>query len=196
MGFTGRNGVSSVQYIKDNNHRLFLRMVANAVLKPRVVLVIMKNPSKTCNNLPNSIQNSRVISSYKDKAKCHIDRTTGRLLRKLNSSYDEIIVLNLYSLYTPSPVIVNNYYYLTNKHYKNFQTNNNYIASFLKLYSGDVICAWGGPNGINKNAYDSHLHFINSLFTKQHTLKEYDNIRGLVSRKNNNTYPLHPFAWF
>lgn len=189
MGFVGKNTVYSVEYSKAANNRYFLRITINKIVKKRV-MVIMKNPSTTCDNMANG--NNVKISSYRDFYKCHIDRTTGKVLRKLKSLYDEIVVLNLYSLYETKPSRLNNYYYHPfNKNPASFQRNNGSISSYLSAYYGDVICAWGRSNGINSQAYIKQVLYVNSLFQSNHTLLEYDIKTCSFIKRTNNLFPVH-----
>ena len=107
MGFVGKNKVYSIEYNKSRIDRQMLKIKVNSTPQ-NCVLVIMKNPSTTCNNMSNGNQ---TITSYQQKSKCHIDRTTGKILRKLINKYEEIVILNLYSKYDSNPVCINNFYY-------------------------------------------------------------------------------------
>lgn len=193
MGFVGRNTVYSVEYSKTTRNRYFLRITINQIVKKRV-LVIMKNPSTTCDNMPNG--NNIKTSSYNDLSKCHIDRTTGKVLRKLKSLYDEIVVLNLYSLYETKPSRLNNYYYHPfNKNPAFFQKNNGSISNYLSTYCGDVICAWGFPNGIYSKQYRKQVSYVNSLFQSNHNLLEYDIKICSFIKRTNNLFPAHGLTW-
>ena len=191
MGFIGRNSVYSVEYTKSRMDRPFLKILVNSNTQ-NTVLVIMKNPSTTCNNCPNGTQ---IITTYSSKANCHIDKTTGRVLRKLTPIYDEIIVLNLYSLYASNPTSVNSYYYGNGAIPAIMGNNNNFIQNYLQSYKGDIICAWGKSNGISQPQYDNQITLINSFFNSQHVLKEYDpTTRGFINRTTNK-YPPHGLTW-
>lgn len=201
MGFSNKNKVNSIIYIKHNNHRYFLKLIVNLKPSPKTVVVIMKNPSKTCDNMNNTGFGPKIISDHATKAKCHIDRTTGIVLRKLKAkpyNYDKIIVLNLYSLYDSKPANVEIYYYGNKRRTRSLLFWDNLsVSMFLKIYSGDVICAWGKPNGINKNGYDNQINYVNTLLNKrQHNLLEYDlKKQRIVARNTANAYPLHGLGW-
>lgn len=193
MGFVGKNKVDRVEYYKSQTDRQFLKINVKFPPIKDKVLVVMKNPSTTCNNLNNG---SGIITSYSDKAKCHIDRTTGKVLRKLKNSYDEIIVLNLYSLYNSSPKNINVYYYGSGAIPTIFRDNNKFVRKYLNLYSGDVICAWGRPNGIENAYYDKQINYVTSLFnTNHHNLLEYDSARKKFINWTRNNYPPHGLTW-
>lgn len=193
MAFVGKNNVHNVQYTKIGNHRFFLKITVNRTPKRRVVL-ILKNPSTTCNNMPDGTMNK--ISSFSCKKLCHIDRTTGKLLRKLKTAYDEIIVLNLYSLYSPNPVAVCNFYYKTTaSSILYLLLNNLYILSTLNNYSGDIICAWGRPNGIPLSEYRSQINFVKGIIqNKKYRKFEYNRRTNSFVRFHSN-YPPYPFSW-
>lgn len=188
MGFVGRNEVFSIEYCKTNKHRFFLRLVVNQNPQNRVV-VVMKNPSATCINCPNG---HNLIVRFSDKAKCKIDRTTGKVLRKLQQSYDEIIILNLYSLYDKNPQGINSYYGKIKR--TGYHLNNACLRMVLDSYSGEIICAWGQPNGINIKQYNSQINFINSLFNRNHKLLEYGPGHRNFTIKQSN-YPPHGLTW-
>lgn len=193
MGFVGRNNVFNIEYYKMNRHREFLKITINQHVNSQVV-VIMKNPSTTCIYSPNGNQ---IIRSYSGKKECRIDRSTGKVLRKLRGVYDEIIILNLYSLYDKNPKNVNSYYYINNHNSAYFMnSNNNFIRKFLSSYKGDVICAWGNNNGISINNYYNQIMYVSSLFTNNHNLFEYDSGRKqFIKRNHNNNYPAHGLTW-
>ena len=193
MGFVGRNNVFNIEYYKMNKHRKFLKITVNQYVNSQVA-VIMKNPSTTCSNLPNG---KHKINLYADKKKCRIDRSTGKVLRKLRERYDEIIILNLYSLYDKDPKNVNNYYYISNYNSANLMnSNNNFIRKILSSYKGDVICAWGNSNGISINNYYNQIMYVSSLFTNNHNLLEYDSrAKKFITRNHNNNYPAHGLTW-
>lgn len=197
MGFIGRNSVYSIEYYKStSDHREFLRIVVNSQPTSKV-LVIMKNPSKTCDNLPHG---HNIITTYSDKNKCHIDRTTGKILRKLKNRYDEITIINLYSLYDPDPKNVNAYYYASgNNPTQLMYLNNQCVSSFLSFYSGDVICAWGNYYGIKKTNYDNQINYVVNLLSGSvnYNLLEYNlTTQTFVSVNfNSNLYPLHGLKW-
>lgn len=196
MGFIGINNVFDVSYNKTITHREYLNIKIKKYPTSKV-LVIMKNPSTTCNNNFLPVGNY-VISTYTEKARCHIDRTTGKVLRKLNKYYDEITIINLYSLYTPYSENINTYYYKGGANTAQLMlSNNNYIASILNNYSGDIICAWGGNKGIYKNKYDKQIAFVVSLFNNNSTLFEYDpSTKGFRNyNQTTNKYPLHGLKW-
>lgn len=196
MGFIGKNYAESIEYVKSTNHREFLRITLKNQPSSKV-LVIMKNPSKTCDNKCLPIGN-HMITKYFEKAKCHIDATTGKVLRKLKSIYDEIMVINLYSLYDPKPKNVNTYYYGTGINSAQLSlSNDNYISSVLNNYSGDIICAWGNNRGINKTNYDAQVNFVTSQFNNTHNLKQYDpSTRSFVPfNPKSHKYPPHGFVW-
>lgn len=194
MGFVGKNMVHSIEYEKSKKDRQLLKIEVS--VPPRnSVLVIMKNPSTTCDNkkLP---RGHYKITKKTEKVTCHIDRTTGRVLRKLkNYGYDEITIINLYSLYVSNPSNVNTYYY-SGKTPRIFNENNLRIDNILKSFRGEVICAWGSPNGIRKPEYDKQIDYIYTLFTNGHNLLEYDPIcksKPFISKQK--TYPPHGLTW-
>ncbi len=193
MGFVGKNAVVCVKYCKENRHRYFLSIVINQ--NPRnKVLVIMKNPSTTCNNMPDGLNE---IINYAERAKCHIDRTTGKVLRKIKNmgAYDEIIILNLYSLYDKYPCKVNTYYYNSAQMRYQMTKNKQCLRRIISNYKGDIICAWGEANGINKAQYDAQTQYVISLANNAHVLKEYDSAKQKFVQFLNNGYPLHGLKW-
>lgn len=195
MGFIGRNLVKEIEYNKSSvgtkDYRDYLRISVNNPPKTKVV-VIMKNPSATCNNQQNG---QHTITSYNNKAKCHIDRSTGRVLRKLKGTYDEIYILNLYSLFEPKPLEVNKYYYKSGSTPTMFNSNNIKVQSFLNSFSGDVICAWGKANGIRQLEYDNQINRITSFFNTNHNLLEYDQTSNSFVVRTQSMYPPHGFNW-
>lgn len=196
MGFVGRNYADTIEYSKTTTHREFLKITLNNPHTSKV-LVIMKNPSTTCNNNYLHVGN-HTITKYSEKAKCHIDRTTGKVLRKLNQIYGEIMIINLYSLYDSNTQNVNNYYYGFGCNSATLlSSNNNYISSFLKNYSGDIICAWGENSGINKTDYDKQVDFVTKCFNPSHNLIQYDSsTQTFVPFYHSlHQYPLHGLVW-
>lgn len=193
MGFVGNNKVHLIEYNKSRIDRQFLRIEINNAISSHVV-VIMKNPSTTCNNsfLPIG---TNTISKYRDKSKCHIDRTTGIVLRKLSAMYDEIFILNLYSLFDSQPSNVDMFYYGSGILPSNFSCNNLQIQNFLSTYKGDVICAWGQNNGIRQPEYDNQINRINSFFNMNHNLLEYDCSTCTFIRRTMTMYPPHGLVW-
>lgn len=191
MSFDGKNKVHSIYYEKTNTDRQFLKIKLK-VNPSKSVLVIMKNPSTTCNNLQNG---NYTISRYTDMAKCHIDRSTGKVLRKLKNIYDEINIINLYSLYDSKPSGVDAYYYGSNRTPAIFCQNNLRICSFLNSYSGDVICAWGKANGIRQGDYDKQIKCIESLFNNNHNLLEYEPKSKCFISRTDTKYPPHGLTW-
>lgn len=187
MGFVGRNNAHEVIYDKTPNER-FLLVINEKAVPRESIIVMMKNPSTTCINM-NDGYNS--ITTHKDRKNCRIDRTTGnvyRILKKL--SYDQVVVLNLYALYSSHPSAIKTHY---SGNY-NFSIENNYILSVLNQFpNSDILCAWGKSNGILKSDYNLRIQSVRSLFITRN-LMEYDKTSGqiinLVSK-----YPLHGLMW-
>lgn len=191
MGFTKNNAVYSVEYNKSIYDRQFLRIKKYPTTNNPVV-VIMKNPSKTCNNMPSGNQ---IITKKASLKKCHIDRTTGIVLRKLfYLGYDEIIILNLYSYYSTNPLNINSVYYSPNTLPNIFYQNNNLITYFLNNYRGNIICAWGSNSGIQLNGYNSQINTIMTAFNSNHNLLEFDATTKAFLQLS-SVYPLHGLKW-
>ncbi len=195
MGFVGKNATISIDYCKSKRHRYFLRIVINQTPGNRV-LVIMKNPSATCIN---QADGHHAINTWTERSKCRIDRTTGKVLRKIKGLgvYNEIIILNLYSLYDANPHNVNRYYYGGRRINRQIIKNNQCLRRIISNYTGDIICAWGKSNGINKEKYDKQIDFVKSLVNSASVLMEYDPLLcGFVPLGNtSNHYPLHGLNW-
>lgn len=193
MGFIGNNCVNSIEYEKTGIDRRILRIEVRKPSKNKV-LVIMKNPSSTCDNgfLPIG---KNTITTYSDKAKCHIDRTTGKVLRKLKGTYDEIFVLNLYSLYDSNPLNVDSYYYGNASTPIILNLNNTKVQTFINSFKGDVICAWGKANGIRQPEYNNQIKNISSFFNANHNLLEYDPTSKSFINRTASMYPPHGLIW-
>lgn len=195
MGFIGKNAAKSIVFCKNNGFRYYLEInVSSNPVKP--VIVIMKNPSSTCNNLQ---ANNNTITSYIDKKKCHIDRTTGRVYRFLKNQYDKIIILNLFALYTPYPSVVGSYYFgpASNSHHqKDLIINNTKINNTLKSNpTAPIICAWGANSAIPQKPYNSCIMTIEGMI-KNRTLLQYDiNQRSLIAYHPSKNYPPHGLMW-
>ena len=106
-------------------------------------------------------------SSYKDRKKCRIDRTTGNVYRKLvGLGYEDIFILNLYSLYESNSARCCSYYY----HGKRTAIPiiiNYYICKIISNFfkNADFICAYGQPDGFKseKEKYDNQINVIITL---------------------------------
>ena len=190
MGFIGNNAADSITFYKNNQFRYYLEInVSSNPSNP--VIVIMKNPSSTCNNLQANIS---TITSYADKKKCHIDRTTGRVYRFLKNQYDKIIILNLYALYTPNSAVVSAYYsaQISNLHNQNDSTISKVLASNSTV---PVIFAWGANSAIPKDLYDSRIKTVVNMI-KSKTLLQYDiNQKLLIPYRPSQKYPPHGLMW-
>lgn len=227
MGFVGKNDVESVAYFKSVGHRFYLRMTLlkkdyqqknSEIDIKECVLVIMKNPSTTCDNLDEGIQ---IFNDKKNKRKSHTDKTTTNVLKKIKQGvtitsvqggsqsniviFKKIIVLNLYSFYYSKSSGVDAYYYGTPNLPPLFAVNNSILEHILSKYKGDVICAWGDNSKIRKVEYDNQVKSIQQILSNNTNLNllKYDtqnrnfiDINNTI--RNNPTtpiYPEHGFNW-
>lgn len=194
MGFVGRNKVFSVTYNKTKKHRYSLIINTNNT-NTNPVIVIMKNPSSTCKNMLNS---GSPLTSYTMMAKCHIDRTTGRVLRFLSITYkyDLIITLNLYSFYDSKSSEVQRYYYGSSK--RSFTKIDNNIRAILTAYpAAPIICAWGNNHDITKLNYDSRITQVYNLLNTRNLL-QYDILAKSIIpyTHKGGVYPVHGYNWY
>ena len=191
MSFINSNIANSIFYNKSSFYRY--RLEINTVQFPsNPVIVIMKNPSTTCDNLPDG---THTIQSYSDRKKCHTDRTTGRVYRLLKTKYDKIIILNLFPFYSTNTIHVNNHYVHNSSNA--FITNDLEIASVLKSYpQADIVCAWGGKSQIAKTIYDFRTKNISAMLANRN-LYQYDtSAKSLISYNIGQTNPpLHGLQW-
>lgn len=190
MSFINSNTAYSIVYNKSVFYRY--RLEINTVQFPsNPVIVIMKNPSTTCDNLPNG---THTIHSYSDRKKCHTDRTTGRVYRYLKNQYDKIIILNLFPCYATNTINVNNHY--VNNTSNAFIANDLEIASVLNSYpQADIVCAWGGKSQIDTNLYNHRIQNVSAMLVNR-TLYQYDTAKkSLISYNIGQTSPLHGLQW-
>lgn len=203
MAFIGPNFINMAYNSKKKfrnpkfRYKLKISLNNNSTNK---IIVIMKNPSTTCDNV------GGVISNYKTKKNCHVDRSTGNILRKIKNTtnYDEIIIYNLYPIYGTTPQVVKDFYYTPN------QRNGQHLLSrynkFLrkqlsKLQGTDIICAWGRPNGIKKSDYNTQIHSVLSYIDKttnkflQYDLKKNKFTPLILTQYREDLQPLHGSKW-
>lgn len=194
MGFVGKNYAYQVEYDSISGHRFLLHIKAKKVTS-RSITVIMKNPASTCDNMP---LGKNIFSKYKDRKLCHTDRTTTNVYRKLvKLHYDDIYIINLYSMYGKNSKNVCNYYYGQKQNLQMINTNNNKILTYN--LPKNIVCAFGSPCGFssNKKMYDNQINAILNIFQKCN-LFEYDNkTNNLVHYHISHpiVYPLHGLAW-
>ena len=160
----------------------------------------MKNPSNTC------LKASWRVSTYEERKKCHIDATTGKLLRKLKSVgyYDELIIYNLYPIYGANSKAVRQFYYGNNqqKGTRLLKKYNKFLRKQLsKLRNTDFVCAWGAPNGIKAKDYNEQIHFVLSCIDKTtNNFLQFDLMQNKftplqIMEYKKNLQPLHGLRW-
>lgn len=194
MGFVGRNNLHQAMCKKKKECKTIFRYKLDMIVNmngQRTIIVIMKNPSTTMDNVKSSILN------YSDKRKSHIDRTTGNVLRKLISmNYDRIVVLNLFPIYATNPMEINKYYASNN--IKLDKYNKFLRRQILKYNNVPIVCAWGNASSINLTMYRNQIQKVYQMLNLLNSnIFCYDNMTGklIPYNFNNNLYPLHGLCW-
>ena len=185
MGFIGRNSAYSIQYNKTASERFWLEI--NATSNPsKPIIVIMKNPSATCINMAHG---TCTISGYSQLKRCRIDRTTGKVYRRLKKNFDKIIILNLFSIYSTATATINSAP-------GNITTNDTEITNILnKYFDSPVICAWGDNSQISPITYRLRVQAIRHIINHRFLLQYDKKTQLFIPYVFGMSYPKHGLTW-
>ncbi|MDD6469203.1 MAG: DUF1643 domain-containing protein [Bacilli bacterium] len=171
---------------KKFRYKLEIHLSANTSSKTAVV--ILKNPSKACEN--------NLCISRKPNGKVASDKTINRVVYILSSNYNRIIVLNLFPIMETNPSEIFNFYSSSPDFFDHsLAKNRNTIIDVLKTENeADVICAWGGYSGKNKEDYDKTVFDYLKIIVK-YNHKPFEYCPNLGLQKLTKFYPIHGCKW-
>ena len=183
------NGDSSL------NDRYSLKIPLKPNTTGKTAIVILKNPASS-GKAALFFKNISIGDVY------DVDKTTTHITKLIfsQSTYNQIITVNLFPYYDNIPAAINSIYSGMAQQHQNLSMSNNIaeIERVLKTPNSDVFCAWGQANGIHKDIYKNTIKEILDLICSYHPNDVFECPGGNtinITSKNSDYCPPHASTW-
>lgn len=171
--------ISSIKSQEIGNYRYWLKIPFKNQTNPKILCVILKNPSKANNKT--------------------CDNTVRRVCNVANNhGYSEVIILNLFPYRSTNPKGLLNFY--SNKYFKLIMACN--LRKIIKICKNrDVVFAWGtntiSSSNQNQNIYDLAIKDITSRITNNTHYVRWCTCsnQSYISQHQAIRYPCHGLRW-